>query len=186
MSEFPSVTTVLKVMGFYDGMDLAPAANSVVGKERGSALHRACHWLALGQEPPWKEPHPELDRFLDGYRRFQRDHHWDMRGFEDEWVNNDERIVAHPDQFGKLGPSNAETVIEIKTGGEPDSVGLQTAGQAIAGRKAGLRRMALILPGDGNYKLRALTDYNDFKEFRALLTAVHVRAKYQGRFWELA
>lgn len=183
MNSYPSVTTVLRIMGFYDDMDLMPAANSIVGKARGSALHKAAHYLALGQEPPWKEPHPELDCFLDGFREFLRQHEWRIHDHESEWVNEAERLVAHPDEYGIL--DGKLTVLEIKTGVLPAWVGLQLSGQLIA-RRMGIdqmQRMALSLPGNHSYRLVPQTNYRDFAEFRCLLQAVHVRAKYQGEFW---
>jgi len=180
---YPSVTQVLKIHGFYQDMDLMPAANSIVGKARGSALHKACHWLAMGKQPPWKEPHPELDRYLVGFEKFLGEHAWRMHDHESEWVNDSERLIAHPDQYGIL--DGKLSVLEIKTGVLPEWVGLQTAGQLIARRMSvsQMQRMAISLPGNHSYALKPLANYRDFAEFRVLLQAVHTRAKYQGQFW---
>jgi hypothetical protein len=181
MNGYISTTTVLKVCGFYDDMDAAGAANQAVGFARGSALHKAVHYLAMGQEPPWASPHPELDGYLDGYRLFRKEHDWKMEECEAEWINHAERIISHPDQFGVL--DGHTTVIEIKTGALPKWVGLQVAGQLIAKGDIRIKRMALSLPGDGKYRLVPLTEVRDFSEFRILLQACHVRAKHQGEFW---
>ena len=176
-SPYVSVTQVLKAHHFYDDLDKAGEANQIVGKERGSALHKAAHWLALGQEPPWREPHPELDRYLIGVRYFLRHHFVKLIMHEDEWINPFERLVAHPDWHCEI--DGVEAVIEIKTGALPRWVGLQLAGQLIArGTYPPLKRFALSLPGDQSYKLVPQTDRHDFDEFRILLRAYHVRAKY--------
>ena len=177
MAKFPSVTQVLKYHHFYDDLDAAGAANQEVGKNRGSALHKACHYLAHGEEPPWENPHPELDGYLDGFRSFLKQHDWRIHDHEPEWINDDERLIAHPDEYGIL--DGKLTVIEIKTGVLPKWVGLQLSGQLIA-RRAQMQRMALSLPGDGRYKLHVQADWRDFSEFRCLLQSYHIAAKYQG------
>ena len=177
MAKYPSCTTILKWAGMYDDMDAAPVASQEVGKHRGSAVHKACQYLALGQEPPWKSPHPELNRYTDPMRDFLRQHEVRVQEIEPEWVNDDERVLAHPDIVAIL--DGCLTVIEIKTGALPSWVGLQTSGQLIARRwgQAQCRRMALSLPGDSSYKLKPLTDWRDASEFRCLLQSYHIAAK---------
>lgn len=183
MNGYISTTTVLKVMGFFDSMDAAGAANQAVGFARGSALHKACHFLGMDMEPPWAAPHPELDGYLDGYRLFRKEHDWKMTVHEAEYFCDALRLVTHPDQIGYF--EGAFSDLEIKTGAAPVWVHLQTAGQVIAmNEHLTVRRYCLSLPGDGKYKLIPHTDVRDFGEFRALVNAVWVRAKYQGCFWE--
>ncbi len=182
MKGYISTTTVLKVHGFYDDMDAAGAANQAVGFARGSALHKGCHWLGMDMEPPWTAPHPELDGYLDGYRLFRKEHEWKMTTCEAEYICESLRVVTHPDQIGYLHGNFAD--LELKTGAAPAWVHLQTAGQVIAmNEHLKVRRYCLSLPGDGKYKLIPHTDVRDFGEFRALVNAVWIRAKYQGEFW---
>lgn len=181
MNDFPSVTTVLRIHGFYDDMDAAGYANSAVGKARGSALIKAVDWLSLGQEPQWANPHPELDEFLDGFRLFLTEHDWYHGEHEREYVSHTDRLVTHPDLLGHL--DGIFSNLEVKTGAKPNFVNLQTAGQNIAIGNIALPRYCLHLPGNGAYKLEKHTDYRDFAEFRGLLQAVWTRAKYQGMFW---
>lgn len=183
--KFPSVTQVFRLSGLYDDMDLAGYANSQVGKHRGSALVKACHYLAYGQEPQWKgdDTHPELDRFLDGYRLFLSDHKWILEEHEKECISEVHRVVSHPDQIGSLDGQFSN--VEIKTGALPDWVRIQLAGQNIALENRTIPRYSLHLPGNGRYKLHRWNDFHDYNEFLTLLHAVWVRSKYQGRnIWE--
>jgi hypothetical protein len=183
MVGYISTTQVLAATGFYDELDAAGAANQAVGFARGSALHKACHWLGMELEPAWASPHPELDGYLDGYRLFKREHNWRMTMHEAEFKCESLKLITHPDQIGHLDGEFAD--VELKSGAAPVWVNLQTAGQVIAmNEHLKVRRYCLSLPGDGKYKLIPHTDVRDFGEFRALVNACHVRAKYQGRFWE--
>ena len=189
--EYPSSTQVLKACGYYDSMDLMPAANSLVGKSRGSALAKAVHWLGYGKEPEWREPHPELDGFLDGYRKFKREHDWELRYHEELFISVTNRVAAHPDQLGYLDiPDHLARVparlsnIEVKTGALPNFVHLQTAIQNLAmDRGALMPRFCLHLPGDKTYHLIPLTNVRDFAKARNLIDNVWIRSETQGMFW---
>lgn len=185
MNQFPTSTQVLKACGYYDSMDLMPAANSLVGKSRGSALAKAVHWIGYDKEPEWREPHPELDGFLDGYRKFKREHIWTLMQHEQLFISETNRIAAHPDQLGHLDVSPKMLCnLEIKTGAMPNFVHLQTALQNLAmDRGAMMPRYCLHLPGDGTYKLIAYTDVRDFAKARNLIENVWIRSETMGRFW---
>lgn len=177
-TEWPSNTRILAAFGFYDYLDKAGYANSQVGKARGSAVDKAVSWLAIGKEPPWREAHPELDPYLDGFRKFLREHSWVHHSHQDEFVCKEERFVSHPDLLGEM--DGKLSVLEVKTGGFPEFVRLQTAGQIIAEGNRARRRVCICLPGDGKYKLVSLTDPSDFNAFIILCRAWWVKAQFMG------
>jgi hypothetical protein len=174
--EFPSTTQILKEFGFYSYLDHAGAVNSEVGKHRGSAVDKAVTWLATGKEPPWKQAHPELDGYLDGFRKFLGDHSWVHASHQDEFICQEERFVSHPDLLGELDGKLA--VLEVKTGAFPQFVRLQTALQVIAERNRMRRRFCITLAGDGKYKLTPLNDPRDFNAGIILVRAWWVRAEF--------
>lgn len=176
MNGWPSTTQVLDAMGFYRGLDAAGPINREVGLNRGSAVDKAVTWLALGQEPPWKEAHPELDPYLDGFRKFLREHSWTHHSHQDEFVCQEERFVSHPDLLGEL--DGKLSVLEVKSGAFPEFVRLQTAGQIIAEGNRARRRVCINLQGDGRYKLRPLNDPRDFNAWILLVRAWWVRAEF--------
>ena len=181
---YPSATQILQAHGYYSSMDAAGAANQTVGFERGSALHKAMHWLGYGKEPEWREPHPELDGFLDGYRKFKKEHNWMLAWHEREFISETNRCRAHPDQLGHFqGDLGQPANIEIKTGALPNFVHLQTALQNLAMEDISLPRYCLHLPGDGSYRLIHHNDVRDFAKARVLISAMWIRAETQGAWW---
>src|ERR1035441_8111530 len=85
IKRLPSTTEILKTFGFYSYLDVAGYANSEVGKNRGSAVDKAVTYLAMGQEPVWKET-DDIDRllyrdtlnskYLNPVRKFLIQHEW--------------------------------------------------------------------------------------------------------------
>lgn len=176
--DWPSTTGILAAFGFYSYLDSAGYANSEVGKNRGSAVDKAVTWLAMGKEPPWLSAHPELDGYLDGFRKFMADHKWVHHSHQDEFVCQSERFVSHPDLLGEL--DDKLSVVEVKTGAFPEFVRLQTAGQILAEGNRARRRVCINLTGDGKYKLTPLNDPRDFNSFIVLARAWWVKAEYMG------
>jgi hypothetical protein len=128
-STFPSSTQILKAQGYYDSMDAMGEANSIVGKEGGSAKHKGVHHLAYGEEVPWKSrDQVDAELALEGkpgitakewgeridyrfkldaltfqpFRNFLRDHHWEIEDHEHHYISPLYRLRAHTDQTGRF------------------------------------------------------------------------------------
>ena len=123
IKRWPSTTSILREFGFYSYLDAAGYANSEVGKNRGSAVDKAVTWLAMGHAvPPFTEPHPELDCYLDPFKDFLTQHRWIHHSHQNFFMCQEERFVSHPDLLGLL--DGKLTVLEVKTGAFPEFVRL--------------------------------------------------------------
>jgi hypothetical protein len=158
-------------------MDLARQTDSEVGKLRGQAVHKAAHTLAMGATPTWSdETEAYIAPWLDGVRKFLREHEWQHLDHETEYICEEERFVSHPDWNGIL--DGKRTVIEIKTGLFPECVRLQTALQVIAIGDRSIRRVCLHLPGSANYKLTPINDLRDYNSAIILVRAWWIKQEY--------
>lgn len=194
LSSFPSATQLMDFCGFYRGLDKAGYANTLVGKNRGGAIHAACHYLALGEEPrlnaegqtrnpgkTFREVYPDLRRFIDPVEQCFRDHDYRHEDHEVLFVSQLYRLTAHPDWRGTI--DGVKATIEIKTGDEPEWVKIQLALQGMAMEDRSRARFCLSLPGNGKYRLRRFTDFGDFREAETHLNHGWGMAKYFGRWW---
>jgi hypothetical protein len=137
---------------------------------RGRLVTAACHLLAgheaLGEG--WEARHPECHPYLDAYRRFQREHRIELIESEVEYRSEVHRFISHPDQIVMLDGSGPVD-LELKSGSMPKWCQLQTAGQVLAMGKPQMKRFALQLKADGNYKLFPHEDFRDLDRFRAMI-----------------
>ncbi len=160
----PSVTTILKDMGFIDTTWFTD-----YGRDRGKLVHRIIHWHITG-ELDEATIDPELQGYLDAWGAFISD-----TGFISTETEKPMGSVLHhfcgtPDYIGQL--NRFESVIDCKTGGVSPWTGLQLAAyEILAGRP--LKRYALALKEDGKYSLKPFTDRQDRQIFLAALTCWH-------------
>lgn len=176
---WPSTTQILRHHGLYRHYEDWGNRDAL---KRGLRVNWACHLIASGRslDPPeetaagaWEARHAELHGYLEAYRKFFREHHFIVSEFEREYRNEELRFISHPDQLGILDKYGLVD-LELKTGSMPLCCQLQTAGQvlAISPRKvAAVKRFALLLTAEGDYKLHPHDDWRDFDRFRGLVDA---------------
>jgi hypothetical protein len=120
---------------------------------------------------------PRLERYFAGWPKFVLDHNWEPWYSEtplhDVQFSKMFWFAGTPDKFGKA--DGVWTLVEIKSGCLPNTTGLQLSGQEILLRarpeikaaigNAPIRRVAVLLPGDGNYRMKEYTDSTDKNVF---------------------
>ena len=164
--DWPSTTGIIRHFGLMANYNGVSGGNAM---SRGRLIHAACHLLAVGDaDLAWEARHPECMPYVDAYRKFLREHTFRLMECEKEYRSQALRFISHPDQIGLLDgkrPAN----LELKSGGLPRWVQLQTAGQVLAMGAPHMQRFALHLKADGNYALHAHEDFRDLDRFRAMV-----------------
>lgn len=164
---WPSTTGIIRHFGLMGSYGYGPPNQELM--RRGRLVHAACHMFAAGDsDPAWEARHPECHAYLDAYRRFLREHDFVLVEAEREYRSETLRFVSHPDEIGKLD-GQSHCVIEIKSGGLPRWVPLQTAGQVLAIGAPTMHRFVLHLKSDGGYSLLPHEDWRDLDRFRAMI-----------------
>jgi hypothetical protein len=162
---WPSTTGIIRHFGLTKGY--GPPNEELM--KRGRLVHAACHLIAAeDSDPEWEARHPECMPYVDAYRKFFREHEFLLLEAEREYRSEVLRFVSHPDQLGVLD-GKRPALIEIKSGGLPKWVQLQTAGQVLAIGIPTIHRFALQLKVDGGYTLVAHEDWRDLDRFRSMI-----------------
>lgn len=180
----PSLTQILHLQGLSDyfGIDEDVLENAA---RRGSEVHAlAAAWNQYGDvDPGWISP--ECDAYFSAYMKFLDESDYKPAP---EWTEKPfiavicgYKVGMTPDTYGKMRKDNV--LIEIKCTAAPQpSWALQTAAQEAgifkSNRCGRIRRHALMLKKDGNYKL--LPEYTDHeRDMRNMLAAI------QNVYWRL-
>jgi hypothetical protein len=166
-TSWPSTTEVLRFFGFMAELELHSNENAM---RRGRLVTAACHLIARDKSlgDGWESRHSECHPYLDAYRRFRREHEFQLYECEGEYRCGNLRFVSHPDQIGTLDKFGLVD-LELKSGSMPAWCRLQTAGQVLAIGSPKMARFALLLLADGSYKLYPHDDYRDLDRFRSLM-----------------
>lgn len=177
----PSVTQVLADVGVADFSD--PHFSDDV-KARGRRIH---HAIALDVEEALDDDTvtAELQPYIEGWRRFVAESSVEIEFWERPvcdpalgYAGTLDGIVILPQ--GR-GPTR-RTVLDVKRALYP-SAGPQVAAYARCARDLYpspvlLNRAALVLPGDGSYRLHMLVDATDEYTFLAALRLYHWRRQH--------
>lgn len=160
----PSVTTVLKDMGFINTQYFTEE-----GRERGTLIHRIIEWYCK-KTLDLDTVDPVLNPYLEAWIQFAKDTGFKPEAVEVPLYNKIYRVAGTPDHIGAL--DGRESVIDVKSGGPAPFTALQTAGyEILAGRN--LKRFVLYLTGKGVYKLREFKDKNDRQVFLGAVACWH-------------
>lgn len=145
------------------------------GRERGSAVHRACHYLDENDlDPGYLDG--EQTGYLDAWDLFFKQHHCQWIEIEKPAYSIPLQIAGIPDRVGLV--DREMSVVEIKTGSLYTVTGVQLALQArIVAPTDPLNRYAVQLKPDGTYFLQPYKDRNDFKVAMAALTITHFKRR---------
>lgn len=155
----PGNTEILKAAGLYDYIDKAPSFVMEFGRERGSAVHRACELYIKGTLDD-SSIHPEVDPYFEQFKKFVAETGLLMEYSEEIFYFNNGCGVEFGttvDIVGKLKNISEDDrfIIEIKTtNAQRESSKLQTVAQMKAVMQTEhtdvfgasvLRRAALVL-----------------------------------------
>jgi hypothetical protein len=160
----PSVTTILKDMGFVDAQWFTDHART-----RGTYVHQIIEWHITG-EIDESTIDPELQGYLDAWGAFTADTGFVSTETEKPLASDIYRFAGTPDHIGML--NGREAVIDAKTGAIYPHVGLQLAGYEILATRP-LKRFGLQLKEDGRYSLKEFKDRQDRGIFLAALSCWH-------------
>lgn len=157
---WPSVTQILKDMGFIDDRWFNEYA-----RERGSLAHLIIKWDCQGVLDE-DTVDPILRPYLDAWRLFVDDTGFVSGSVETPLYDPIRRFAGTPDNVGELYEVPAE--IDYKTGAISPVTGLQLAGyELLTGKR--LKRYGLQLMNTGKYKLTPFRDRNDRHVFLSAL-----------------
>lgn len=166
MKQWPSTTEILKYFGLMADYEQFGDEEALT---RGKLVHAGCHMFAVGDtDQEWETRHPECHPYLDAYRRFLREHKFELVTAEPEYRSPVYRFISHPDQIGKLDGFGL-TNLELKSGTMPKCCPLQTGGQVLAMNTPRMRRFGLLLKKDGGYQLFPHEDFRDIDRFAAMV-----------------
>jgi hypothetical protein len=165
-----SLTQAIRIAGLVDYSMVAPAVMQFAAS-RGTLVHQATALLDKGIDLSDYEIPEECEPYVEAYKRFTRemefvpDPLWIERPMIIEMFGR--RVGMTPDAVGTI--QGVPTVVERKcTASAHPSWGIQTAGQLLGLRTAGLQirqRLAVQLLKTGKYILHPHTDAGDFETF---------------------
>lgn len=152
---------------------------------RGSAVHEMTEYIDTGLEFN-EQPDEELIPYLDAYRRFIAEAGVEYTHSEYVVVSKRYRYAGTLDRIGYLRfgkHPNDLHLIDIKCVAQVSAAtALQTAGYALAfaeqeGKRV-IRRAALQLKSDGNYRLHYYADDNDYNDWLACVRVTNWRLEH--------
>lgn len=175
----PSVTQLLKPLTD-EAFAGIPAGILKQKADLGTAVHYATELFDAGQLDE-ESIHPMVAGYLDGWRRFRRehDHHMQILAAEHKRFHKLLRYAGTIDR--RVMFDGRPSVLDIKTTGEIyPHVGVQLAGYAMleeSNQADGVkinahdyRRLAVQLSPDGNYEIHEFNERMDHSCFMSLLT----------------
>lgn len=165
-SPVPSVTQVLAPLESFAGV---PAEILEAAREFGTHAHLACHLDNIGQLDE-DSLDPALAPYLAGWRAFKAETGFAVTGSEARLYHRSLGYAGTADAIGVL--YDKVTVIDIKSGAVPATVGCQLAAYQAAAEQDGIkikRRLCVQLLGDGRYKLHEQKDAADLSIFVSCL-----------------
>jgi hypothetical protein len=164
--EVPSITQCLVAAGLID-----TAWFTDYSRDRGSAVHRACHYLDENDLAP---DYLDGDQagYLDAWELFCRQHGCKWESIERPVYSIMLQIAGIPDRIGTV--DGKDCVVEIKTGLVSPVHGVQLAMQArIARPEKIMDRIAVQIRSDGNYRMTRFTSRDDYRVAMAAITITH-------------
>jgi hypothetical protein len=165
-----SITQAIKIAGLIDYSMVSPDVLEYAAW-RGRLVHQAAAVIDRGEDLDEYHIPDECLVYIDAYQRFVKE----MNFVPDPaWIERPmivtlfgHRIATTPDAIGTI--NGVPTVVERKaTSAKHPSWAIQTAGQALALRSAGIQirqRLAVQLLKTGKYSLDPHEDAGDFDTF---------------------
>ncbi len=126
MGVYPSVTQVLGSVGFNDWMEFIPSSVLDRARDRGQAVHAACHYLDEG-DLDWDTLDPEVRPYVEYYQQWREFSSFEPIALETPMINPRLGFSGTPDKVGYIGGDLA--IMDPKTGEKaPEAVGVQLFG----------------------------------------------------------
>jgi hypothetical protein len=147
------------------------------GRERGSAVHAAIHYLNEGDLDD-SSLHAMIRPYVAAYRQFLADTGFVPKLWEHRIYDPVYNYAGTLDVTGTWKLTDGNILLDFKTGQIEDHVALQLAAyEACVSPAIGwFHRYALQLKADGTYRLsKEFKDFNDIKIFRAIVATVNWR-----------
>lgn len=172
----PNVTGILKVCGLVN-FDHCKA----IHRERGSAAHQACHFLAEG-DLDRSTVDPRIIGYVDAYENFLMQSGIVPEHVEAVVVDLLRGFAGTADLIGKLPRSVLKAGVDIKTSESPiPGTGVQLAlysmgWAAMTGETIGARYAVHLRP-DGTFRVQEYADRNDFVIAAAAVDIVNWRLR---------
>lgn len=151
----PSATQILKLCGLIDSTYYTEES-----RQRGQAVHAACHYIAEGDLDVNSVHHP-IKGYVDAYVDFAKTVRWLPTVCETPIFSEQYRFGTTPDQVIQ----STFEICELKSGTMMPWTALQTALQAIALFPKGYyksRRFGVELHKDGTFRKELFKNVNDF------------------------
>jgi len=169
--EIPSVTTVIGAVlddnaGFY----------TEESRLRGTVVHLACELDDLGtlDESALDE---EIHPYLEGYRKFKREHEPIWEGIECRLFHPHYRYASTLDRYGSamFNSMRRRCVGEIKTGGMSPNYNIQTAAQAmLLPNPPSWARLIIQLFDDATYALQVCPTSELMADFSVFISGLNI------------
>lgn len=168
----PGITKTLALTGFTD-----PTWFTDEARDRGTAVHRACWFLAEG-DLNWSTVDPAILPRVKQFEAFLDEYKPKLMMAERPMCSRLYRFGGIPDFVFSFG--GELSIVEVKTGRGGLAAKLQTAAQKVLIEENNAhvkidRRYAFELSGNGGYKFRPHTDPGDKTMFLNMVAAVHRR-----------
>lgn len=157
----PSVTTVLKDMGFVNASYFTEYART-----RGTLVHRIIQYHVEGTLDD-DTIDPALMGYFNAWRRFEDETGFVSTDTEKPLASEVWRFAGTPDHIGCF-PDLRSACIDVKSGAIFPATQIQVAAYEILAAQP-LKRFALCLKEDGKYSLKQFTDRQDAQIFKAAL-----------------
>ena len=164
----PSVTQILSGAGLVD-----TEWYTLESRERGKAVHTACHYLDEG-DLDFDTVAIQYLPYVEAYQKF-------LSEVKPKWEFIEHQVYDevywYSGTFDRAGTmNNQQVIIDLKTGTMPKTAGLQTAAYKAAFDPNGkFKRYGLLLEKTGDYKLVPFNDHRDLKIFRCAAAIVNWR-----------
>jgi len=166
-----NVTSILQAAGLYDDSFFTEES-----RNRGKYVHRACLYYLQNDLDEDTIP-DEYRGYIEAFKRFMKEA--DCKVYaglcEVPWFSEACRFGGTIDMPCVI--NGRESLIDIKTGIESETTGIQLAAYSMLYDIPGVRRYGLYLKASDKYKLIPYADRNDIKIFNAALTLYHFRAE---------
>lgn len=190
--KLPGVTSVLSVIGGYDGI---PAKILEIAAARGQAVHRATELEDLGTLD-YASLDDEVSGYLVGYQRFKDEMRPEFIGIEQPCYHKqlhyagtaDRELILHGKRNAKLACLDLKTCLQMMPTTGPQTAAYTEAINSHRPNKADhiRERYGLKLGRDGTFELVPYTSPSDWQEFLACLRVTRFRQQHQRFFKQLA
>lgn len=174
--EFPGVTKILQGAGL---IDLSPIRLDVLEATRrfGTACHRCCELHDLNDLNE-NSLDKHLRPYLNAWIQFKKDYQFKIEAIEEIVYSKRYRYAGRLDRRGII--EGKRLILDIKTSSDFGatvpiqlSAYLEAFNEGKKQEEKAKRRLAVLLNGDGKYKVEEYKNKSDFNVFISALTIVN-------------